>query len=221
MILSSSIDYHTATVTCPFCQASVSYRSRIRWYDYFVLFIVGRSAQRVPVVDVIRDFVTDPSLGALRNYGPGLARVFWGQLAALGTAVLSIRRDAVAALRATVRDVALTKEVGTDLSAAIGRLLAIHTSLLSSVVEARVVSNQRESSLNVTVDVHAILKRAEKREQDTVMLLDQLQYRTPISTVGKIHLERLEMTPVGVEHGELVHSVPLALNETVNLTHRE
>jgi hypothetical protein len=53
------------------------------------------------------------------------------------------------------------------------------------------------------------------------MLLDQLQYRTPISTVGKIHLERLEMTPVGVEHGELVHSVPLALNETVNLTHRE
>ncbi len=29
------------------------------------------------------------------------------------------------------------------------------------------------------------------------------------------------MTPVGVEHGELVHSVPLAPKETVNVAHRE
>ena len=28
------------------------------------------------------------------------------------------------------------------------------------------------------------------------------------------------MTPVGVEHGELVHSVPLAPKETVNVAHR-
>ncbi|HEU5378593.1 MAG TPA: hypothetical protein VFV38_24495 [Ktedonobacteraceae bacterium] len=39
--------------------------------------------------------------------------------------------------------------------------------------------------------------------------------------VGWMHLERLDMTPVGIEHGELVHSVPLTPNETVNITHRE
>ena len=48
-----------------------------------------------------------------------------------------------------------------------------------------------------------------------------LQYQGPIQSVGQINLERLEMTPVGVEHGELVHSVPLTPGETVNITHRE
>jgi hypothetical protein len=48
-----------------------------------------------------------------------------------------------------------------------------------------------------------------------------LTFQGPIQAVGQIHLERLEMTPVGVEHGELVHSVPLTPGETVNLTHRE
>jgi hypothetical protein len=47
------------------------------------------------------------------------------------------------------------------------------------------------------------------------------QYTAPITPVGQIHLERLEMTPIGVEHGELVHSVPLTPGETVNVTHRE
>lgn len=39
--------------------------------------------------------------------------------------------------------------------------------------------------------------------------------------VGALHLERMEMTPVGVEHGELVHSVPMTPKETVNISHRE
>src|SRR5262249_5992993 len=42
-----------------------------------------------------------------------------------------------------------------------------------------------------------------------------------IEPVGTLHLERIEMTPVGIEHGELVHSVPLTPGETVNITHRE
>jgi hypothetical protein len=39
--------------------------------------------------------------------------------------------------------------------------------------------------------------------------------------IGRLHLERLEMTPVGIEKGELVYSVPLAPKETVNITHKE
>ncbi len=46
------------------------------------------------------------------------------------------------------------------------------------------------------------------------------QYST-VEPVGRLHLERIEMTPVGIEHGELVHSIPLTPKETVNISHRE
>lgn len=55
----------------------------------------------------------------------------------------------------------------------------------------------------------------------TAAVVNQFDYSAPITPVGQIHLERLEMTPVGVEHGELVHSVPLSPKETVNVTRRE
>lgn len=60
-----------------------------------------------------------------------------------------------------------------------------------------------------------------KAADTTAAMVSQFEYRAPITPVGQIHLERLEMTPVGVEHGELVHSVPLTPKETVNVTHRE
>jgi hypothetical protein len=45
--------------------------------------------------------------------------------------------------------------------------------------------------------------------------------RMTIEPVGNLHLERIEMYPAGVERGELVHSVPLAPGETVNISHKE
>jgi hypothetical protein len=42
-----------------------------------------------------------------------------------------------------------------------------------------------------------------------------------IEPVGYLHLERIEMYPAGVERGELVHSIPLAPGETVNVSHKE
>lgn len=45
--------------------------------------------------------------------------------------------------------------------------------------------------------------------------------RMNIEPVGNLHLERLEMYPVGIERGELVHSVPMAPAETVNISHKE
>jgi hypothetical protein len=42
-----------------------------------------------------------------------------------------------------------------------------------------------------------------------------------IEPIGRLHLERMEMTPVGIERGELVYSVPLAPLERVNISHKE
>lgn len=45
--------------------------------------------------------------------------------------------------------------------------------------------------------------------------------RMAIEPIGNLHLERVEMYPSGVERGELVHSLPLAPGETVNISHKE
>lgn len=47
------------------------------------------------------------------------------------------------------------------------------------------------------------------------------QSRMSVEPVGNLHLERVEMYPAGVERGELVHSVPLAPGETVNISHKQ
>jgi hypothetical protein len=61
----------------------------------------------------------------------------------------------------------------------------------------------------------------EQRASRTASLVSAFKYQSQIQPVGQLHLERLEMVPVGIEHGELVHSVPLTPKETVNITHRE
>ena len=45
--------------------------------------------------------------------------------------------------------------------------------------------------------------------------------RMTIEPIGNLHLERIEMYPAGVQQGELVHSLPLAPGETVNISHKE
>jgi hypothetical protein len=57
--------------------------------------------------------------------------------------------------------------------------------------------------------------------KQTAVLVNIFRWYAPLQPVGALHLERLEMTPVGIEHGELVHSVPLTPHETVNIAHRE
>jgi len=47
------------------------------------------------------------------------------------------------------------------------------------------------------------------------------EQRMKIEPVGRLHLERMDMTPVGVERGELLYSVPLTPKETVNISHKE
>jgi hypothetical protein len=42
-----------------------------------------------------------------------------------------------------------------------------------------------------------------------------------VEPIGFLHLERLNFIPAGIERGELMHSVPLAPDEEVNITHKE
>jgi hypothetical protein len=39
--------------------------------------------------------------------------------------------------------------------------------------------------------------------------------------IGYLHLERLSFVPSGVEHGELIYSIPLAPGEFISITHKE
>jgi len=52
-------------------------------------------------------------------------------------------------------------------------------------------------------------------------LTDGFEERMKVEPIGRLHLERIDMTPMGVIRGELVHSVGLAPAETVTVIHRE
>jgi hypothetical protein len=52
-------------------------------------------------------------------------------------------------------------------------------------------------------------------------LTDGFEERMKVEPIGRLHLERIDMTPVGIVRGELIHSVGLAPAETVTLIHRE
>jgi hypothetical protein len=73
--------------------------------------------------------------------------------------------------------------------------------------------------MDISPAIISDLPRAlDQRVGQTANLLNAFQYQAQIEPVG---LERLEMTPAGIEHGELIHSVPLTPKETINITHRE
>lgn len=52
-------------------------------------------------------------------------------------------------------------------------------------------------------------------------LTDGFEERMKVEPIGRLHLERIDMTPAGVIRGELVHSVGLAPAESVMVIHRE
>jgi len=53
------------------------------------------------------------------------------------------------------------------------------------------------------------------------LMVELFEQQHQVSPIGWLHLERLEMFPVGVERGELVYTVPLAPGETQTISHKE
>lgn len=51
--------------------------------------------------------------------------------------------------------------------------------------------------------------------------IQAFQKRLKTAPVGRLHLERIEMYPAGIQRGELMFTVPLAPKETVTISHKE
>jgi hypothetical protein len=70
------------------------------------------------------------------------------------------------------------------------------------------------------VDLVGGLAELDRRRRMSNVFVQALN-RRPLEPVGLLHLERLEMTPVAIEPGELLYSLPLAPKEKVTLAHKE
>jgi hypothetical protein len=70
------------------------------------------------------------------------------------------------------------------------------------------------------VDLVGSLAELERRRMMANVFVTALT-RRPLEPVGLLHLERLEMTPLEIERGELVYSLPLAPHEKVTMAHKE
>jgi hypothetical protein len=106
------------------------------------------------------------------------------------------------------------------------------TDPLSGTTERYAPLLMRVSPEQIAVLTRRLIDLRSAKRADTAMatagsadeiaaLLNGFLDRFKIEPVGRLHLERMEMTPVGIEHGELLYSIPLVPQETVNLTHRE
>ncbi|MEU4580371.1 type II secretion system protein GspG [Nonomuraea sp. ATR24] len=51
--------------------------------------------------------------------------------------------------------------------------------------------------------------------------IDAFEQTFKVAPVGRLHLERIEMYPAGIERGELMFTIPLAPKETITVSHKE
>jgi len=77
------------------------------------------------------------------------------------------------------------------------------------------------SKRDVAIHIKQLARNAFNWTHSTQKMVNGFKERMNVQPVGRKHLERLEMTPAGVERGELVYSVPLAPKETVHISHKE
>ncbi len=73
--------------------------------------------------------------------------------------------------------------------------------------------------VGITDQVAAV--RGVQRTSAFDMVREAFANQIKVSPIGRLHLERLEMYPAGVERGELVFTVPMAPGETVTVSHME
>jgi hypothetical protein len=170
-----------------------------------------------PLIDVVRDFLAVPPAGGLKQYGPELARTPMADIVAFGTAIAQARAASVKALQKAIDQVSRARS--TVPSRAVAAPAPVRRAAMAKSLPAEKANLAAESE--VSGDLLATLQALQGASDQAGQLVAQFKYQSPLSPVGQIHLERLEMTPFGVEHGELVHSIPLTPLETVNVSHRE
>lgn len=69
--------------------------------------------------------------------------------------------------------------------------------------------------------IHSIVRRASYNDGSSRNVAAAIEEQVGISPVGRLHLEKVEMYPAGIERGELVFTVPMAPGESIAISHKE
>ncbi len=195
------------------------------------------------IIEIMKGLTTDVSFAAIRRYGPLLARVPPDKLIRIGNALVEMRRAVAVEMRDKLREL---QDKHAEAQAISGRA-ATETSAEAAVTWARderlpayddlqsitlqwlsapgiEVAGTGQGTLPAVISpalISDLPRVLEQRANQIAILISSFDYQVQIEPVGQLHLERIEMTPAGIEHGELVHSVPLTPKETVNIAQRE
>jgi hypothetical protein len=197
------------------------------------------------LIDIMKGLAADRSFITVQRYGPLLASISPAALLQVGRTLFELR-SAVAAdarnkLQALEDRFTASLPTGTAnipptvpgaaaVQWAIDERLPLYDELQDIAatlyspppIAAAIQVGARAQPMVISPSIISDLPRAlDQRVGQTANVLNAFQYQAQIEPVGQLHLERLEMTPAGIEHGELIHSVPLTPKETINITHRE
>lgn len=211
----------------------------------------GTLAMRPPLINAMRRLAADLSFAAMQQYGPLLTDVSPEELIKVGNTLHQIRLNLAADVGQKLRDLhdrfqeivtpalpsrgSTENDIGAKASAEAAvawaraeglpvyeELRNIAASLRSSSAALSALAGPGPGLMPIShVEIVNLPQRLDQRATLTANLASTFQYQAQIEPVGQLHLERIEMTPAGIEHGELVHSVPLTPKETVNIKHRE
>ncbi|MCW2701001.1 MAG: hypothetical protein JWQ45_2536 [Blastococcus sp.] len=128
-----------------------------------------------------------------------------------------VRANVVAALNELAPDAPMvTRSYYSDLVVPLAEERVELVSHFWKRVKPYLPSGADEASL----DPISALEEIDRRRQAGEVAINALQRRA-VQPLGLLHLESLEMTPDGVERGELVYSLPMAPKEKVTLSHKE
>ncbi|MEU0645953.1 type II secretion system protein GspG [Streptomyces umbrinus] len=198
---------------------------------------------RVPVAlaTAVTGLAADPPTASTLRQAPALAGVDVAAILSLAVAVTTLRREHDATVTAVLHEI-VTAEAEPGRGGPVDRLLdtirhgrallqptaraAVPVVLPSAAALAAAVHQAVATSDERIVRLRALgydveHPRPPQRGTRAASLVDAFNARMALQPVGRLHLERLEMSPAGIEKGELVASVPLAPQETVNISHQE
>jgi len=177
---------------------------------------------------VIEEAAADPTPAALSRFVPALASTPHNVLVSLGEALVAVRRDAESrALGA--REGILQARAEAPFEPRRGQT-GYETRVVAQTPAEWLLhrdvfgSAPRELPRTMSYEPAPIepeLLKPKMTYKATEAAIDGFRVRMTIQPIGWLHLERVQMNPVGIERGALAHSVPLAPKETVNISHKE
>ena len=165
------------------------------------------------VPKLAKSFESSPSRAALPSPAE-FANVPDADLLAFGDALVGVRQQAVTAAQASAEQPAERPIAGPPADAKISAS-APAPAIAATVPEALVVATAKANS-----DRYAIALRQANtamRARETLSTGSS----SATSPIGMLNLERIEMTPAGIERGGLIATVPLAPKERTTVVQQE